>query len=271
MYDFWGFKPLEQTHQGPQANGVWARFGRLAADSYLSGLCSTLMLTTPTVLLADKVLNGGGEISLTQEEREILASFNLPRGFGEDRVTPLVDGQFEGGTRATIDMLKRIDMISELPTTPTHVTQPHQILFGSTIRCQSLSVLWDIVFDDLQKGSPFGRVKPWVMEELQILGFATLGPPIPDGKPGRPPRRIIVNSWGRKFAEVTRNCGIEVTDVHRQSARKRVIRSKVQRFNTADSLASGYLVRGYDVPANVIKGMSNYGKQTLRIGIEEVE
>lgn len=255
-------------------NGVWARFGRLASDSYLAGLCSTLMLTTPTVLVANKALTptgGAGEITFSPEEREILASFTIARGFGEERVTPLVDGRFDGGTMATIDMLLRMDMISELPTNPKLATQPHQILFGSMIRFQSLSVLWDIVFDDLQKGSPFGRVKPWVMEELQILGLATLGHPMPDGKPGRPPRRIMVNSWGHALAHVTKNCGVEVTDVHRQSARKKVSRSKVQRFTPTDILASGYLARGYEVPKHVLKGMSDYGRKTLNLETERVE
>jgi len=246
-------------------NGGFAWFDKLASDNYLARLCSTLMLTTPVVHVAWKLATGGGNVALlSDEELRIFSGMTIPRGPVDERIAPVVDGKLDpdSGIFAVLDMLYQGGLLERIPKTPKDVFRPEAILLSAYIRVQSLSVLRDIAETKSQR-SPFGHVKPWVSEELQILGFASIGEPISDGMPGRPARQLRLTSWGVAFAEATRKCGIEITDTHRRLARKKTKYTARPKFNNTDRLVLGLINSGQEVPERHLKHMSELGREQI--------
>lgn len=224
--------------------------------------CGELHLTTPVINTAWKIANG---LQLDDEELQIVPSLSLKRGPKEWRVAPMVHGKLDSdsGILSTLESLKFSGILQQLPENPSDATRADHILFATIIRYQSLSVLWDLA-DGVHKGHRFGSPKPWVAQELQILGLVTVLDPISDGTTGRPPQRLVINSWGKRFVDLTRKYGgMEIPEHFSKMARRLSGNRKATHYSRTDLLVAGYLARGQEVPERIVKRMSEYGKVEL--------
>lgn len=246
---------------GLQYSGVVAKHNALIPHALLARAAEDLRLTTPTIHTA---LKFAFRQELTNEEQGILASFSLKRGPRDFLVTPMLNGAFDedSGLLSTIDGLRLAGFLDLLPTKPEDALQPDDIMICGFLRWQPISVLWDLA-DGINKGHPFGAPKPWVVDELQVLGLVLVGEPVSDGTRGRPPKQLIITSWGRRFVELTRRrAGFEITDAYRRAARVKSSGAR-PRLNGTDKLVAGFLANRQPVPDRILKRMSDYGKQEL--------
>lgn len=246
-------------HDKPKA--VLAVHDSLLPHSQLSRACGELHLTVPVIWTAWKIAT---RAQLTDEELNIVPSLSLKRGPKDWRTAPMVHGKLDSdsGILSALDGLRLAEILNQLPETPNEVTKVDDILFSTYIRFQSLTVLWDLA-DGIHKGHRFGSPKPWVVEELQVLGFISIAAPINDGTKGRPPQRLIINSWGNQFVECTRKyMGLDIPEEFSKMGR-RLSGNRAPRFSRTDQLAAGYLARGQELPEKVRKRMSEYGKEEL--------
>lgn len=246
---------------GLQYAGVSAKLDALIPLTRLAKDVEDLRLTTPIIHVVYKFAN---RIPLDEEEQKILPSLTIPRGSRDWIVTPLANGRIDGdtGILSLIEIIKMQGILETLPKRAEEALNPDQIMFCGFLRWQPISVLWDIV-DGIHKASPFGSPKPWVVEELEVLGLITVGQPVSDGTKGRPPRQLNITSWGARFVELTRrHAGFEISDAYRRAARRRAGNRK-PRLNLTDKLVSGYLSQGQQVPDRIKQRMSEYGRQEL--------
>lgn len=247
----------------PDSNpkGVLGIYDSLYAHPQLLRACGDLHLTVPVIWTAWKIANG---LQLSDEELSIVPSLSLKRGPKDWRVAPMVHGKLDSdsGILSTIDGLDITSILDSLPKEPKGVLRGDHILSSALIRYQSLSVLYDLA-DGINKGHRFGSPKPWVVEELQVLGFISVSEPVPDGSTGRPPQRLVINSWGRQLVECSRKySGFEIPEEFSRMAR-RLSGNRTPRYSRTDLLAAGYLANGHPVPERVLKRMSEYGKEEL--------
>lgn len=241
--------------------GLLAIHDSLYPHPQLLRACGELRLTVPVILTAVKIAN---RQPLSDEEQEMITGLNLKRGPKDWRVAPMVHERLDSdsGILSTLDGLKRAGILQTLPANPSNLTRVDDILFSTQIRYQALSVLWDLA-DGIHKGHRFGSPKPWVVEELQILGFVAVSDPIPDGTKGRPPQKMTINSWGRQFVECTRRyMGLDIPEEFYRMARRRSGNLK-PRFSRTDLLAAGYLSQGRTVPERIAQRMSEFGREEL--------
>lgn len=248
----------------PDSNpkGILGIYDSLYAHPQLLRGCGELHLTVPVIWTAWKIANG---LPLNAEEQEIVPSLSLKRGPRDWRVAPMVHGRLDSdsGILSALDGLDTSGILSQLPDSAAKAMRGDHILFSTQIRYQSLSVLWDLA-DGINKGHRFGAPKPWVVQELQTLGLVSIGEPVSDGSTGRPPQRLVINSWGNQLVKVTRTYGgIEIPTEFSKMARRLSGNRKVTHLSKTDLLAAGYLSRNQEVPERVRKRMSEYGKQEL--------
>lgn len=247
----------------PEINpkGVIAIHDSLYGFPQLLRACGELHLTVPVIWTTWKIANG---LQLNDEELAIVPSLSLKRGPKDWRMSPMVHGKLDSdsGILSALDGLDHTGILAQLPKKAEGIMRGDQILFASHMRYQSLTVLWDLA-DGINKGHRFGSPKPWVVEELQVLGLISVSEPMPDGSTGRPPQRLVINSWGRQLVECTRRYGgVEIPEGFSRMAR-RLSGNRVPRFSRTDLLAAGYLANGQMVPERVKKRMSEYGKEEL--------
>jgi hypothetical protein len=249
-------------HPQDSPRGLLAVHDSLIANAQLSRACGELRLTVPVINTAWKIAN---KLQLNEEELEIVPSLSLKRGPSDWSVAPMIGGTLDSdsGILSTLDGLNLSGIISQMPEEATGITKVDNILFSTYIRFQSLSVLWDLA-DGVTKGHRYGSPKPWVSQELQILGLVSLSEPISDGSKGRPPMRLVINSWGKQFVECTRKyMGLEIPEKFSKMARRLSGNRKTTHYSRTDLLAAGYLARGQELPERIRKQMSDYGREEL--------
>lgn len=248
-------------HPQERPKGILAIHDSLMALPQLSRSCGELRLTVPVIHTAWKIAH---QIQLNDEELEIVPSLSIKRGPTDWTVAPMVHGKLDSdsGILSTLDALNQAKIIPQLANQAAGLTKVDEILFATYIRYQPLTVLWDLA-DGINKGHRFGSPKPWVVEELQVLGFVSVAEPVSDGTTGRPPQRLVINSWGRQFVECTRKyMGLDIPEEYSRMARRRS-GNRTPRYSRTDLLAAGYLARNQEVPEKVLKRMSEYGKEEL--------
>lgn len=248
-------------HPQEKPRGILAVHDSLVQHPQLSRACGELRLTVPTINTTWKIAN---RIQLNDEELEIVPSLSLKRGPKDWATSPMVHGKLDSdsGILSTLDGMNMVGIISKLPDSPDGLTKVDDILFATYIRFQSLTVLWDLA-DGINKGHPFGSPKPWVVQELQVLGFISIAEPVNDGTTGRPPQRLVINSWGKQLVEATRKyMGLDIPEEFSRMGRRRS-GNRTRHFSRTDLLAAGFLARNQEVPERVRKRMSEYGKEEL--------
>lgn len=241
--------------------GVLAIHDSLYAHPHLLRACSELHLTVPVIRTCWKIAN---RLQLDDEELEMVPGLSIKRGPADWRVALRVHGKLDSdsGILAALDGLNLAGLISQLPDKAEGITKVDDILFITHIRFQSLTVLWDLA-DGIHKGHRFGSPKPWVVQELQILGFISVSEPVSDGSKGRPPQRLVINSWGKQLVEATRKyMGIDIPEEFSRMGRRRS-GNRVPSYSRTDLLAAGFLARDQEIPDRVKKRMSEYGREEL--------
>lgn len=261
--------PYRQT-SGPQFTGISGRHDLLQGQPRLKQQIHDLggLLTTPILHalteITDKYPQGKptplDSTDFPDSDSRIAALGCLfPRGYGKSQ-EPLLDDFGKMNLRSGIvelyQELEKIGLLARIPAMPSFANQGEEILLDGTIRWQSYCVLWDAVHS--HEYSAYGNIKPWVINELILLGFAGLKLHEND-KPGRPPRVIEPTSWGRRFVKL---CDNEGENFHflpkmRDVARRKPITTKTKAPTKLDRFAQAFKDRGLVVAPKLARATSD--------------